>query len=171
MMTKEELRTMLESDLQTLKKNKENVPIEELKTKYKKSYENLLNRIKSSSEEYLKVVIFYGILITQGYSEEYMRYIVQKIQDTNLVEKISAALYKEYSIAIVDEYATQIREAVIKATDDYYRSHLTIIVNTGAEQKLFLEKDEWKTYCPVNACYLIDNKWIPLEKVNTTNVS
>ena len=52
----------LEQDIATLRKNRENVPLELLKTKYKKPYEKLKEEIRAQFEIYMKELSLLGIL-------------------------------------------------------------------------------------------------------------
>lgn len=52
----------LEQDIATLRKNRENVPLELLKTKYKKPYAKLKEEIRAQFEIYMKELSLLGIL-------------------------------------------------------------------------------------------------------------
>lgn len=54
----------LNQDIATLRKNRENVPLELLKTKYKKPYAKLKEEIRAQFEIYVKHLIMLGILKT-----------------------------------------------------------------------------------------------------------
>lgn len=54
----------LNQDIATLRKNRENVPLELLKTKYKKPYAKLKEEIRAQFEIYMKHIIVLGILKT-----------------------------------------------------------------------------------------------------------
>ena len=54
----------LSQDIATLRKNRENVPLELLKTKYKKPYAKLKEEIRAQFGIYMKHIIVLGILKT-----------------------------------------------------------------------------------------------------------
>ena len=57
-------------DIKKLRKNKENVPIEILKTKYAEPYNELLEKIRRETEKILFQFLFGGILMRKDEPEE-----------------------------------------------------------------------------------------------------
>lgn len=94
----------LSQDIATLRKNRENVPLELLKTKYKKPYAKLKEEIRAQFEIYMKHIIVLGILKTgpdlTGAKAESMVNQIQKIID----EEKAAGHQKEVTHAVFEEF-------------------------------------------------------------------
>ena len=94
----------LNQDIATLRKNRENVPLELLKTKYKKPYAKLKEEIRAQFEIYVKHLIMLGILKTgpdlTGAKAQSMVDQIQKIID----EEKEAGHQKEVTHAVFEEF-------------------------------------------------------------------
>lgn len=94
----------LSQDIATLRKNRENVPLELLKTKYKKPYAKLKEEIRAQFEIYMKHIIVLGILKTgpdlTGAKAKSMVDQIQKIID----EEKAAGHQKEVTHAVFEEF-------------------------------------------------------------------
>ena len=94
----------LDQDIATLRKNRENVPLELLKTKYKKPYAKLKEEIRAQFEIYMKHLIMLGILKTgpdlTGAKAQSMVDQIQKIID----EEKAAGHQKEVTRAVFEEF-------------------------------------------------------------------
>lgn len=94
----------LNQDIATLRKNRENVPLELLKTKYKKPYAKLKEEIRAQFEIYMKHIIVLGILKTgpdpTGAKARSMVDQIQKIID----EEKAAGHQKEVTRAVFEEF-------------------------------------------------------------------
>ena len=64
------LREELSKLLTTLKHNREKVPLDVLKTKYKKGYDKLCERIRCSASDYAKKIALCNIRIHKDYLDE-----------------------------------------------------------------------------------------------------
>ena len=94
----------LNQDIATLRKNRENVPLELLKTKYKKPYAKLKEEIRAQFEIYVKHLIMLGILKTgpdlTGAKAQSIVDQIQKIID----EEKAAGHQKEVTHAVFEEF-------------------------------------------------------------------
>ena len=66
----EELRSQLLSLLGTLQTNREKVPLDILKTRYKKGYGDLCQKLRCCASEYARQLTLSGIRIHRDYLEE-----------------------------------------------------------------------------------------------------
>lgn len=103
----------LEQDIATLRKNRENVPLELLKTKYKKPYAKLKEEIRAQFEIYLKELSLLGILkmgpdMTSEKQKE-MAAGIQKIID----EETAAGHLRECTHAVFEEFDLKKAENLI----------------------------------------------------------
>ncbi|MFR5517274.1 MAG: hypothetical protein ACLTIW_09770 [Blautia sp.] len=89
-------------DIKKLRKNKENVPIEILKTKYAEPYNELLEKIRRETEKILFQFIFGGILMRKDEPEERDAFLrkAQAIID----EEKAAGTFREIARAVFEEY-------------------------------------------------------------------
>ncbi len=98
--------------LDTLRRNKVNVPIETLKTKYRKSYEQLTQSIQSMTREVLQDVALDGLQIERSQADQKYLVINTAIRESGIMKKASQAAFIQQDADLVLEYAGQLREIV-----------------------------------------------------------
>ena len=103
-----EYRSLLDS----LKRNKENVPLETLKTKYRKPYEQLTQSIQSMTREILQDVALVGLQIERDEADQRYTEINSAIRESGIMKKASQAAFIQQDADLVLEYAGQLREIV-----------------------------------------------------------
>jgi len=103
-----EYRSLLDS----LKRNKENVPLETLKTKYSKPYEQLTQSIQSMTREILQDVAINGLQIERDEADQKYLEINSAISGSGILKKASQAAFIQQDADLVLEYAGQLREIV-----------------------------------------------------------
>lgn len=85
------LREELEKHLDTLRRNLEVVPMDVLKTKYKKPYQELKESICKAATAYTRHVSLGGIRIKQKYGDEATSYANEAVKDSQCLKRISEA--------------------------------------------------------------------------------
>lgn len=106
----------LASLLEKLRRNKEKVPLEVLKTKYKAAYEKLIAEIKTEAQAIIKPIVarppswLEGQLIKQEYNEEIAAIFNQLYQEGGYAKRIGQALYKRYSADEARQLAEEINQ-------------------------------------------------------------
>lgn len=103
-----EYRSLLDS----LKRNKENVPLETLKIKYRKPYEQLTQSIQSMTREILQDVVLSGLQMERAEAELKYLEINSAIKKSGIMKKASQAAFIQQDADLVLEYAGQLREIV-----------------------------------------------------------
>lgn len=103
-----EYRSLLDS----LRRNKENVPLETLKTKYRKPYEQLTQSIQSMTREILQEVTLDDLQIELAEADQRYLEINSAIRESGIMKKISRAAFIQQDADLVLEYAGQLREIV-----------------------------------------------------------
>lgn len=88
--------------LEKLKKNREKVPLEELKTKYKKPYTELLQDIKEKTEIMLLHFLFEGLPFNMSEKAEWQAF-VDRVNEAIREEK-QAGTFREISRAVFKDY-------------------------------------------------------------------
>ena len=154
------LRDELSKLLSTLKHNREKVPLDILKTKYKKGYDTLCERIRLSASDYAKHIVLYDIRIHKEYLDEAAAVINGAIERYGILKRLSKAAFSHQDIEEFDSLAGTMREKVLSNLEFFYRKHLGLYITPEC-----LEDPEVGPliYCAANDCVLQDGKWIPLE--------
>lgn len=110
--------------LEKYRKNRENVPLEVLQTKYKDAYEKLKAEIKAEALAIIKPIAaslpewLEGQKVNQEYIEEIADTFNQIYAGGGYAKKIGQALYKQYSIdearQLAQEINRQYKEALLR---------------------------------------------------------
>ena len=154
------LRDELSKFLTTLKHNREKVPLDILKTRYKKGYDTLCERIRRSASDYTKHIVLCGIRIHEDYLDEAAAVINGTIESCGILKQLSKATFSHQDINEFDSLAGTLREKVLADLESFYRKHLGLYITPEC-----LEDPEVAPliYCVANDCVLQDGKWVPLE--------
>lgn len=163
MQKKESLRSKLTSLLLTLKKNRENVPLDILKTKYQKGYTALCQDIRLNAEEYAKYAVLHDIHIAKPYVEEGVAIINQTIQASGILKELSKAAFLHQNITEFELHLETLRVKIMDSLEPLYKAHLGLYIT-----KECLENPEVPPliYCSVNDSVLLQDKWVPLEELS-----
>lgn len=104
----------LAADLEKLRKNKERIPLDVLKTRYKTAYEQLTGDIKAEAVAVLKPIAtrppewLKDCRIKAAYIEEIAAAFNSMYEAGSYAKKIGAALYKRYSLQEAEQIAREI---------------------------------------------------------------
>ena len=98
--------------MEQLKKNKENVPLELLTTKYRKSYEQLKEQLRIMTKEILQDVVLADLRIERAEAEEAYQKINSAIKESGVLDKVSHAVFHQQDVDQVLECAKQLRMIV-----------------------------------------------------------
>lgn len=94
----------LVENIEKLRKNKENVPLQDLKTKFAKPYRDLICKIQKESEEILKICIFAGCRfgsekeVTESGFLEASQKIIDEEKARGTFRKISREIFEAYDM-------------------------------------------------------------------------
>lgn len=131
--------------LQKLRKNRENVPLEQLKTKYAKPYNELLQKIKKHTSKIMLQFLFSGMPLKPRTKEdpedaavsrrflEAAKRIINEEQQAGVFGEISRAVFLEYSIEkALDIAAEKIYPRILyEAYAPYWLRHCSIRMDQG----------------------------------------
>lgn len=98
--------------LTQLKRNKANVPLEVLKTKYRKPFEELQNRLRVMTVKIVYDVVLNGLLIRYEDADGAYAEINQLIEESGLSKEISQAVFLNQDLGVVEEKTMELREKV-----------------------------------------------------------
>lgn len=159
-MESDTLRKTLETHLDTLKKNLDIVPLEVLKTRYKKPFGELCQNISASATAYVKRITLADIRIRADFQEEAVPLIENAIQKSGLLRQISAAAFRRQDIAEIDKLALELKQQIQNALKPFYEQHLGLYLSV----ECFADPPKLpELYCEVTGCILRDGAWIPLK--------
>lgn len=98
--------------LGTLKRNKENIPLEQLKTEYRKGYDHLTQKIQTMTTEILQDVTLDGLRIERAEADRRYLEINTAIRESGIMKKASQAAFIQQDADLVFEYAGQLKDIV-----------------------------------------------------------
>lgn len=154
------LREELARLLSTLKHNREKVPLDMLKTKYKKGYDALCASISRSASDYAKQVALHGIRIHRDCLDEAISIVNGAIAGSGILKQLTAAAFCHQDIAEFDSLAVALREKLLAELEPFYMRHLGLYIT----QECLEDPDVAPLiYCTASHCIWQDGKWIPLE--------
>lgn len=157
------LKEELEKLLNTLKVNREKVPLKILKTKYKKGYEELCKNISHTASDYVKQIALYEIRIHKDYLDEGIAIIENTIQESELLKEISKAAFCKQNIMEVTNLALKLRRTILEALEPFYGKHTGLYITPEC-----LENPDTlpEFYCFANGCIWKKGQWIPFKQAH-----
>lgn len=159
-MEQSELRQALAIQLETLKRNLDAVPLETLKTKYKKPFDKLRQDISQTASAYVKEVTLKGIRIRKDFFEEARPLIENSIQQSGILKQISAAAFRRQNLNEIDTLALELKKQIQDALKPFYEKHLCLYLTA----ECFAEPPKVPDiYNLASGCILRDGAWIPYE--------
>mgnify|MGYP004473088103 FL=1 len=166
----EDLRSQLLSLLGTLQANREKVPLDILKTKYKKGYDDLCQKLRSCASEYAGRLTLSGIRIHRDYLEDGVSHVEHLIKTSGILKQLSCDIYKAWDIEAFERHCSQFQIALLAEMDHFYWEYPGLYIT-----KECLENPDTLPllYSPVNHCVFVNDTWIPLEiyqKGSTTTI-
>lgn len=158
-----ELRQALATHLDLLKRNREAVPLEVLKTKYKKPYDKLKQDISAAASEYVKAVTLEGIKIRMDFMEEAAQVINGAIQQSGLLKQVSKAAFKRQDMEEIDALALELKNRIQEALKPFYKRHLRLYLSPECFED---PPKEPEIYNEATGCVLRGGEWVPLDARN-----
>lgn len=108
----EELIKEIESKIDIYQKNREKVPLDVLKTKYAKAYNQLADDIKQGLETIVNHYAHEGIMIREKDIGTVIPKMNKALEDYGLSKIVSRLVFKEYNLAAAIEEAKKYRQTV-----------------------------------------------------------
>lgn len=154
------LRDELAKLLTTLKHNREKVPLNVLKTKYKKGYAALCADIKRRASDYAGKTVLGGIRIHRDYLDEAAAIVNETVERSGILKQLSEAAFCHQDISEFDSLAGMLREKILAGLEPFYAEHLGLYITQEC-----LENPDMPPmiYCMANHCVFQNGEWIPLE--------
>ena len=79
----------------TLKKNRDNVPLDVLKTKYKKGYTALCEDLRLLTSDFIRSIVLKDIAVMPKYMPDVVQIIETTVKDSGLLKECSKAVYRQ----------------------------------------------------------------------------
>lgn len=170
----------LKKNVERLKKNRENVPIETLKTKYKKGYTELLETIRGQATGILNRETMNGIQIRKG-DKDILARIQSAMDEGQFAKQAGKAIFQHFSVDKFVEIVENARTAAMTVWIPYWQNfccvyaapecfeepfpqpriynELTDEFLVDEEKNLWQKRPEWKsdqaTIITAGACSLL----------------
>ena len=159
-MDKNELRTVLEGHLDTLKRNLAVVSREELKTKYRKPFEELQHNISATATAYVKQATLKNLRIRSDYLDETLPIIQSTIDQSGLLRQISEAAFRRQDMDEVDRLALDLKDRISLALAPFYESHIRLYMKKTPPG---MQPPPAGFYNEATGCIWRDGAWVPME--------
>ena len=154
------MKANMQKLMQTLQKNKEQVPAELLQTKYKKGYFSLIGNLKQLSSDYACFLVLHDIRIHRDYLDEVTALIKRRIDTTGILPQLSAAIFQQYDITQFEALAASLRAEINEELDFFYGRRCCLFFSEECLENPAIPPE---IYCPVNGCFWLDWKWFSKE--------
>lgn len=159
-MEQNELRQTLAIQLETLKRNLDAVPLEILKTKYKKPFDRLRQDIAQTASDYVKGITLKDIRIRVSYFDEARPLIENAIRQSGILKQISVAAFRRQDMEEIDALALELKKQIQDALKPFYEKHLCLYLTS----ECFAEPPKVPDiYNLASGCILRDGAWVPYE--------
>lgn len=134
--THDELERSLQKLLFVLKKNREQVDREVLKTYYNKPYYELLSRINQAATAYVKKIAVSRLLLNPDVAlEEQIAVINQAIVDSGLLKEMGRSISRHYDTALLRQMALELRTVIEDALEPYIARKNCLVVDLSDTEK------------------------------------
>ena len=108
-----ELGSSLQKLLSTLKKNREMIPLEVLRTHYRQPYYALIQQINGTASAFVKVVLTDQLILNPDISiDEQAAVINQVIADSGMEKQMSSCISMTYSADQLYQMALELRQKI-----------------------------------------------------------
>ncbi|HJC23236.1 MAG TPA: hypothetical protein H9761_05970 [Candidatus Eisenbergiella merdavium] len=156
------IRARLENLTGTLRRNREHIPLEVLKTKYKKGYEALSRDLSLTASGYVTRKVLHGIQIHRDYQQPVTQLVRRVTEQSQLLVQLSHAIFEKQDLEECDRLAEQLRQKLLDELEIFCLQHISLVLT---EECLENPQIPPLLYSPVIGCGYLENKWIPLTHV------
>lgn len=144
----------LKKSVERLRKNRENVPLETLKTKYNAAYEELLTGIRDQATEILNRETMNGIRIRKA-DRDVLDRIQTAVDEGQFAKQAGESLFKEYSVEKFVEIVENARAAAMAVWIPYWQGFCCIYATPENWEEPFPPP---KIYNELTDEFLVDEK-------------
>ena len=114
--------------LATLKKNRDHVPLDELRTRYRKPYLALCKEIGEACNDYLTAYCLHGLRCNRSLWDECAAALNKSRQESGIMDQIRQALFKRQNLAEFKELAVKLKAVYDDALQSFYQAHTCLLI-------------------------------------------
>lgn len=118
----EELRRLL----LVLKNNKDHIPVSVLKSKYKKGYDDLCDKIRHSASAYALEASLHELKVHISYADEIGTIVTKVIEDSGIMHQFSTAIYKNQDLNQFVKLTEDLREMILTSLSVYLDAGIVV---------------------------------------------
>ena len=118
----EELRHLL----LVLKNNKDHIPVSVLKSKYKKGYNDLCDKIRYSASAYALEASLHGLKVHISYTDESATIVTNVIASSGIMHQFSTAIYKNQDLDQFVKLTEDLREMILTSLSVYLDAGIVV---------------------------------------------
>ena len=157
------LEKELEKLLNTLKNNRDKVPLDVLKSKYRIGYESLCKNISQTSSDYVTCILFQDLRIHKDYLEEIVPLINQVIHESGIMQELTKAAFQRQNLAEFTALTFKLKNILTDTLDSFWGKYTGLYITPEC-----LESSDRlpEFYCFANGCVWHDGKWVPFEQLH-----
>lgn len=144
----------LKKSVERLRKNRKNVPLETLKTKYKTAYEELLTRIRDQATEILNRETMNGIRIRKA-DKDVLDQIQAAVDEGEFAKEAGKALFKDFSVDKFVEIVENARAAAMTVWIPYWQNFCCVYAAPECFEEPFPQP---KIYNELTDEFLVDEE-------------
>lgn len=148
---------LLKKRMDTLKHNLENVPLDILKTRYKKAYDKFCVELKELTAAYIKDISLKDLRFKRELYPEAKAIIEKTIADSGIVKECSRAVFQRQDFDELKQHTERLREAILYALQPFYEAHTCLYILPECL------KEPYPTpyiYNYATGYFFIDNQWV-----------
>lgn len=112
--------------LLVLKNNKDHIPVSVLKSKYKKSYHDLCDKIRHSASAYALEASLHGLKVHISYADEIATIVTNVITGSGTMHQFSTALYKNQDLDQFVKLTEDLREMILTSLSVYLDAGIVV---------------------------------------------
>lgn len=118
----EELRRLL----LVLKNNRDHIPVSVLKSKYKKGYNDLCDKIRHSASAYALDASLHGLKVHISYADEIATIVTNMIASSGIMHQFSTAIYKSQDLDQFVKLTEDLREMILTSLSVYLDAGIVV---------------------------------------------
>lgn len=126
MQTAEEALKTLEVTLEKYRKNKTMVSPEDLKGKYKTSFQKLKEQLKSEAEDFIRAYCFHGMTVRKDDSDSFVAGCQEVWSKAGFPKESGRAIFKDFDLGKLKSIAEAYRDMVQKNYVEYFNRHICL---------------------------------------------
>ena len=112
--------------LLVLKNNKDHIPVSVLKSKYKKGYNDLCDKIRRLASAYALEASLHGLKVHISYADEIAAIVTTMIASSGIMHQFSTVIYNEQDLDQFVKLTEDLREIILSSLKVYLDAGIVI---------------------------------------------